>query len=742
MFTSEQGIFMERIYVDTESISFVAPTMLIQYGTNSDNIILHEIFREKTIDTLNLIQRLMDATTIFYNASHDAFHLTKTFNILLNLDKNTFPEPEEYLNVERKLDTFQYILKPKGCVDLLLNVRKEFQYTMKTHPLRIKVPKKVAEEFKEILEEKFKTLPPIIFAKYEGKPYIRTIEIKEDGFSQVSPEEKSKLAEGKLDFKIHPDWVYLKIEFKPSAKLKDVMKYVFGKEVKQLDLNIKRPESLQYSPHTSDWLSHFYMHKSLWQYNEHQRSYAREDVLYLMELDKFFAYPNSNYESELSFAFGSQHCIGYDVDVKEVKKQLRNNLKSELKIRRSNNCSQVNINSATQVKKFLLKDLDDEYTILIPNTSKETFKNLIEMEDLPDVLSKKLKAIKDLRRICIEQRLLKRLNSSKKLYCVFKTMGTRTGREAGGDSLTNSGDKINPQGIPKGELRKLFTFGSKAQGGDFSQFEIAIFAACYNDPKINELLMSGKKIHGIWAEFLFGVPYNEVMKGQDEPNSLYNIAKKAFFAMLYGAQTAKIAYITSLPIEQVKAAFEKFYNEFTKVAEAQKALEAQFNIFKDYKFHNTLNYVETFLGFRRSFWLEIEIERILISLLNKEFKGNIRNKKGVLITTGQAVNSGIYSEIHQLESHMQRIAGNFKIQSPGAQMTKILQGRLNSLNSIGFIHKDFYCMTFNAHDELIVTGPRFEETKQVVEDFINEYKIKVPFLKMKWKQIKNWSEND
>jgi hypothetical protein len=75
-------------------------------------------------------------------------------------------------------------------------------------------------------------------------------------------------------------------------------------------------------------------------------------------------------------------------------------------------------------------------------------------------------------------------------------------------------------------------------------------------------------------------------------------------------------------------------------------------------------------------------------------------------------------------------------------MTKILQGRLNALNPHGIIDANQYCRTFNVHDEIVCTGDWFTETKKVVEDFVVEYKDRVPFLKMKWNKINNWSEND
>ena len=782
---------MIRYYVDTESISFTDCTLLIQYKERYSNIIsLHEIFYEPVGKTIDLILNLLEHDLVFYNVTHDSFHLTKTINILFQLDPDKIPDPVEYYQVEKDyLNIMNYIPKPKGVVDLLLHTRKKFQNTMKQHPLQFKIPKICALDFKKILEKEFSVLPKILFANnpcgYQGKPYIKIIEIMEDGRTAVTPEELSKREKGELSFNLDQNWVYLRMNFCPSGKLKDLMKYQFDRDdAEELDIPYKRSKTPFYNPHGGEWLNLFEPHKEMWHTSKKYRSYAEKDILFLEILDKDFDYPSPDEESSLAWAIGSQYCVGYEINLIKAKsmldhyqsaynkmfylcndkkylyfnqeKDIFNQEKNDLFSTEQKKCKAVklqNINSNRNLKNYLHSGLTEMEKMLIPDCSKETFEALDQLTDINPILIEKLHRIKNIKK-CIQYiRLLSRLLEAKKLFCTFNIVGTRTNRQSGGDSLNKKGEKINPQGIPKGIIRKIFTFATNLRGGDFSGFEVAIWDARYNDPLLHEQLASGKKIHGIWGEYLYDVPYEELLQGQETKGSEYNRAKNSFFAGIYGAQPPKIAKVTGLPLEKILLAYTKFYSDYKKLGESQKEIREAMTFIRDYKFNPPKkDYAETFLGFKRFFTLELQVTQILIKISNDDFLRFIPNALSLItkktgkesskqITILQAIRSALYSESFQIEAHCQRIYGNFLIQSPGGQITKTLQCKLNNLNEKVGVYQN-YIKTFNVHDEILVMNDNLNLSSDIVTNFIVEYKKYVPFLKMKWNKINNWSEND
>ena len=117
---------MKRLWFDTESVSFTGFTLLIQYQTEEmerDDIRIHNIFNSPVIDTLRLINSMMNYCMVGYNLSHDFYHLAQTFNVLREMPANELPEPTEYVDISRSLSSKNLCLKPAGAhhmVNLLI----------------------------------------------------------------------------------------------------------------------------------------------------------------------------------------------------------------------------------------------------------------------------------------------------------------------------------------------------------------------------------------------------------------------------------------------------------------------------------------------------------------------------------------------------------------------------------------------------------------------------------------------
>ena len=106
-----------------------------------------------------------------------------------------------------------------------------------------------------------------------------------------------------------------------------------------------------------------------------------------------------------------------------------------------------------------------------------------------------------------------------------------------------------------------------------------------------------------------------------------------------------------------------------------------------------------------------------------------------------ALQSAIYAAAFTIQSALMRAAINHVIQSPGGEMTKILQYNIWGLQPPGF--NPWKVMPFNVHDEIEcpVAKSCQDELERIVYAFIEEYKKYVPLLSIKWKQnIKSWGD--
>src|SRR6185295_5421015 len=102
-------------------------------------------------------------------------------------------------------------------------------------------------------------------------------------------------------------------------------------------------------------------------------------------------------------------------------------------------------------------------------------------------------------------------------------------------------------------------------------------------------------------------------------------------------------------------------------------------------------------------------------------------------TASGALQSAIFGAMFQLQESNKRAAGNHVIQSTGAELTKILEYRVWSLQPCGIYR--WHVRPMNIHDELMCPVMRklAKRTKIIVDEFIKEFKSLIPLLGMKWK---------
>ena len=114
------------IFYDTETCGLHGMCVLIQWAEDDGPIYLHSVWTEPIIDTLKLIERLVNHEVCGFNLAFDHFHLCKLYTIL-----SAFPDcnerPEDHIDEIAKLEPEGrdgQCIKPKAACDVMLHARK------------------------------------------------------------------------------------------------------------------------------------------------------------------------------------------------------------------------------------------------------------------------------------------------------------------------------------------------------------------------------------------------------------------------------------------------------------------------------------------------------------------------------------------------------------------------------------------------------------------------------------------
>lgn len=759
-------------YLDTESIGFYGPTVLIQWAIDDGPINVHNIFQKTAYETCRLIELMCEHTVVGYHLSHDSFHINRTYGILKQLPPSQIPSVIDIYDWENDpICHDSYCVKPKNCIDFLVVGKKgPFQSVLKQKDIILrKVPKVLAP----LIFEKLKNEVEIPEIYFRGNKTIRganwrIIDLVDqpDGSvkEETNPNELKKAEESGL---LNKDFINIRLSFNPSAALKNIIEHITGKECKTIDdlRPFKKPEEYAYFPTSGLWLDVADEHIQGWQSKERMQ-YAKDDIEYLRILKKYYkdndVNINPDSDSCLAWAVGCSFWRGFAVDIEKIKIQKE---KIDLELTEH---SSVKFNSPQWVLKYLHEtaSLLEQQGIL--DTKSDTLRNIADDQDFEEgnpELTERCTLILKLRHIYKERDLYVKLLAAKRLYVQFKVIGTKSNRmSGGGESFATSKGAINPQGIKKSpEIRACFPLAGSdmcLSGGDFDGFEVSIAEAEYNDPELRKDLLSGKKIHGLFAEAMYkNLNYAEILLGKDlgeeDPNGHYARGKRAFFGRLYGAQNAKLMNVLWISEEEIHEGLKRFFTRYEGVKKSQdkvyddhQALVQEGGVGTKIIWKEPKQYVESFLGFKRYFSLEYSICKTLFNMaqnLSETFsEKTLRSirliRRDRVQTAGGAAQSAIYAAAFNIQSQIMRSAVNHKIQSPGGQITKELQYELwDTFQPVGC--NPWQIMLFNVHDELMVCHLEklVDAIEQLVNKFLDKMKIVVPLISMKWKKkIKNW----
>jgi len=320
---------------------------------------------------------------------------------------------------------------------------------------------------------------------------------------------------------------------------------------------------------------------------------------------------------------------------------------------------------------------------------------------------------------------------------------------------------INPQGIKKAkEVRARFKLSDNStvlSGGDFDGFEVCLADAAYADPVLRRDLMSGKKIHALFGQFLFPPKsHDEILKTKGAFNfydDLYGRSKQGVFALLYGGEAYTLSNRVGIPEEVAERAYQEWCGRYKVWGEERKKIFDMFcsmqqpgGIGSKGEWHEPADYIETMLGFRRYFTLENQIVKALFQLAEdppkRWTKINIKTvRRDRIQTVSGALRSALFAAAFAQQAANMRAAANHVIQSTGAQITKRTQRRIWDIQPSGVNH--WRVQPMNIHDEIMcVTHPDFiNQVKKNVDETVEYFRNKVPLIKLDWQtHLNSWAD--
>lgn len=708
------------IYLDTETVGLTGPCVLVQFAQDDGPVSTVHVVGSPVGQLRELIDRVCQVGVCGFNLSFDWFQLTRLYGLLTQIPNDAIVGPDHLAQLGRS----KVGLRPRTALDLMLYARSgPMQALMERDDVRVRrIPAILAEAVAQELTERL-DLPKIFFARRKDGACWKVEQDPDD------PE--------------FPD-VYL--PFGASGRLKPLAAHLLGVETIEYPL----PDHLSYDSEPYDVRplaktlgvkaeKLIAEHARFWRDNPTARRYAEQDVELLRQLRAHWGNPaGGDDNSVLACAVGACRAVGYPIDPMKAFHLHTQSLKAMAQGPRSPGL----------VKEQLLQLCDPVERLAIEDTTGETLAAITKWENHP--------AAALATRVIAARTAEKRADLLLKLLTVgyapfdFKVVGALSNRMSGGSG-------INPQGIEKGETREVFPI---VEGGDFSAFEVCIADAVYGDENLHADLLSGKKIHALFGAAMYNESYETVKASEKAPvegkgwsGDLYNPAKHGVFAWIYGAQDQKLSETLRLNLDETAEGVARFFARYPKLQEGRQRDQTAFcsmtqprGIGTRVVWKDPAEYVESLLGFRRYFTLENRMCKVLYDMAQelparlKQFeKSKIRvTRRDRTQTPGGAVRSALFGAAFQIQARNMRAAGNHRIQSTGASITKGVQRALWELQPIGAA--ELVVQPLNVHDE-IVTPVAKVSLNDTVQQAVDGFRKVVPLLKIDWKTgLNTWGD--
>lgn len=774
------------LFVDCETTGLCGPAVLIQWAEDDGPVTLHEIWKEPIADTLELIEYFINhkGGIVGFNWAFDSFQLAKIYTMFSGLpDQDITPEEclEELALGEANARDGDCI-KPVNVCDLMLVSRRgPFQMLMNRKPIKIRrVPTQLAQSLVEELETRI-ILPDILFSKRvtKGLPkwVIRDCTDKDGNYD--------------------PHFKDLVLDFKASSTLKAIANTLLGSNrfgrdrMLYTDIEIDRkffPVELGWAPFatamhanpTTDWrvpssfpLRHVRMgkrtvdirgkntwpaviqhHIDHWRYNTLARQYATDDVHDTRGVWKAFDCPEpGDIDSNLSHMVGVSRWRGFAIDIDAVKRLRKEATYSAKKAPRS----------PSEVKAFLAPYMTPIEKLAFKSTAKLILEEIGGSHEQPGwqtdgpngeciehPAAAQARLVLEARKAKKDLEVYDKLILAGRFHASFNVIGALSSRMSGADGL-------NPQAIRNdAKFKQCFTLhhpGYSLCGGDFVAFEVSLAEANYNDAKLREQLLTGKKIHAIFGTMCYpNMTYDEIVADK----IIYTRSKSGFFSQIYGGNYKTLMTRLGVDEKSAIAAENRFAATYEGVRKAREKIHNSFasmrqpaGIGTQVEWYEPADYIENMLNppFRRYFNLENQICKALFNLANrppkawqalKELKVWRRDREQ---TVGGAVQSALFGAAFQIQAANVRAAANHVIQSTGAEITKAVQHQIWALQPIGA--NRWSVQPMNVHDEIeVVCDPTLiERIEHVVQEKVETYRELVPLIAIDWhNKMETWAD--
>jgi hypothetical protein len=559
---------------------------------------------------------------------------------------------------------------------------------------------------------------------------------------------------------------------------------------------------------TERWPKVLQRHIDHWAYNALARKYAEDDITYTRGLDKLWNYPqHGDDDSILACSVASCRWKGYRLDEDKLRKLI-----SEYQAKQAYPTAPSRVR---EYIREACNPIEWATTKLEGSTKKTVLKELADTWTDHEA-GKRAKNVLDARSAQKKIEILQKLLSAGRFHPSFKVIGALSGRMSGADGLNPQGiDKtkevrgcfplaFDGEILLGGDMQSFEISIAAADYDDPKLTEALMTCERCNilvniddrgrkkcnqcvmrcegldtprcpvcnlpgdpraekDKKTGEVIVkyycygcAGAETKSFHALFAMGfwphMTYDEIMATKGTSNPIYNYAKNAAFATLYGAQAAKIAATLGLDVDTAQEGFLRFWRTYEVAGRKRRAVESSFatlynndtsgRIFRK----QASDSIESLLGFKRYFTLENYLIGCLYELANEppaewlKIKSKIvRSKRGEQ-TVGNALRSALYGAAFATQNGIIRQAANHRIQSTGAGITKATQVAIWGIQPAG-VHK-WRVRPMNIHDEIqCPTDPAYEQqVTDVVYAAVEKFRPIVPLIGIDFGRLASWAD--
>ena len=774
------------IFLDTETCGYHGPVVLLQWAVDDGPIQMMNVWDEPIEVVLMTINEIVNDPegVVGFNIAFDWFHICQLYCMLID-----FPDHSERavdhideLAILEERGRLGPCLKPTSALDIMLHARKgPYQSTMDRGDIKIKkVPTALAWEVAKELDARI-PLKDVYFArKNDVKRRWQVMDILDDFGDMV------------------PDFKDVCLKFAPSSALKALAADALGYDTESIrlfhDINVSenaRPTESGWAPFALAhgkpgdwnwaWPDVIKIHIDHWMFNEQAREYASDDVKYVRELYEYFGRPElGDDDSVLACMVGAVRWRGFAIDVDGIL-ALRERATKALK------AMPHNFNSAGVCRLYLEQVMDETEQLCLRYQDRPSTKAIIledianwtldvvcphcegmgedknevpcthcneglQKSDIKHPAATRAQLILDCRHAKKEIELYDKLLKAGRFHASFKVIGTLSSRMAGADGL-------NPQGIKRStEVRSCFPLadgGLVLCGGDFAGFEVCLADAVYGDPELHADLLTGKKIHGLFGQYLFPpMTYEQIVatKGLPDVADKYSRSKNGVFALLYGGQEYTLSTRVGVSEEVANQAYQRWVQKYKVWGEERQKIFDMFcsmrqpgGIGTKVTWAEPSDCIASMFDFKRYFTLENTICKTLFAMAEDppklwtylQIKVTRRDR---LQSACGAVRSALFAAAFALQAANMRAAANHVIQSSGATITKMLQRRIWNLQPVGI--QIWLVQPLNVHDEIMCPAvPKIiPKLHDVVKSTVEELRPKVPLIEIDWgNNLETWA---